>query len=60
MSERTYFWGNIDSHAPARDWHRITTREESRMISGGTTGLRTWYALSHPRVLSTERQSREC
>ncbi|GAA5851125.1 hypothetical protein JCM3766R1_006577 [Sporobolomyces carnicolor] len=44
MSERTYFWGNIDSHAPARDWHRITTREESRMISGGTTGLRTWQA----------------
>ncbi|GAA5980810.1 hypothetical protein JCM5350_003715 [Sporobolomyces pararoseus] len=42
LSNRTYYWGSLD--LPRNEWNFIKTREEGRMISGGTTGLRTWQA----------------
>lgn len=37
LSNRTYYWGPLD--LPRNEWNFIQTREEGRMISGGTTGL---------------------
>ncbi|GAA5839700.1 hypothetical protein JCM11251_002566 [Rhodosporidiobolus azoricus] len=42
VSTRTYYWGDLREE-PKR-WKKVSTREEGRMISGGTTGLRTWQA----------------
>ncbi|GAA5912811.1 hypothetical protein JCM6882_000435 [Rhodosporidiobolus microsporus] len=42
VSTRTYYWGDLRTE-PA-GWKKVRTREEGRMISGGTTGLRTWQA----------------
>ncbi|GAA5875635.1 hypothetical protein JCM8547_000896 [Rhodosporidiobolus lusitaniae] len=42
VSTRTYYWGELDDE-PGK-WQSVRTREEGRMISGGTTGLRTWQA----------------
>ncbi|GAA5933254.1 hypothetical protein JCM3775_002586 [Rhodotorula graminis] len=62
VSTRTYYWGDL-SKAPS-EWESLHTREEGRLISGGTTGLRTWQAcialsnhlIAAPHVL--ERSSR--
>ncbi|GAA5915163.1 hypothetical protein JCM8208_002156 [Rhodotorula glutinis] len=61
-STRTYYWGDLEK-APS-EWESLRTREEGRLISGGTTGLRTWQAcialsnhlIAAPHVL--ERSSR--
>ncbi|GAA6051540.1 hypothetical protein JCM3770_000405 [Rhodotorula araucariae] len=42
VSTRTYYWGDLTS-APSA-WESLRAREEGRLISGGTTGLRTWQA----------------
>ncbi|GAA5968256.1 hypothetical protein JCM3765_000866 [Sporobolomyces pararoseus] len=42
FSNRTYYWGDLN--LKKQEWNSIKTREEGRMISGGTTGLRTWQA----------------
>ncbi|GAA5862845.1 hypothetical protein JCM3774_006661 [Rhodotorula dairenensis] len=42
VSRRIYYYGSIEK--PVETWDRITTQEEGRLISGGTTGLRTWQA----------------
>ncbi|ORY79734.1 hypothetical protein BCR35DRAFT_94231 [Leucosporidium creatinivorum] len=39
---RSYYWGPLA--AGAEGWSRVQTTEEGRMISAGTTGLRTWQA----------------
>ncbi|GAA6011526.1 hypothetical protein JCM11491_004675 [Sporobolomyces phaffii] len=45
ISERTYYWGALrDVEQRDTEWKCVRTREEARMISGGTTGLRTWQA----------------
>ncbi|GAA5999391.1 uncharacterized protein JCM10292_001256 [Rhodotorula paludigena] len=41
-STRVYCWGDLA--AEPDQWQSIRTREEGRLISGGTTGLRTWQA----------------
>lgn len=33
-SRRTYYWGDLSE--PPTLWNRITTREEGKMISGGS------------------------
>ncbi|GAA6062006.1 hypothetical protein JCM10212_006081 [Sporobolomyces blumeae] len=55
ICERTYYWGRLEMSP--HEWNSVTTREEGRMISGGTTGLRTWQAcisLSNHFVASRE------
>ncbi|GAA5900481.1 uncharacterized protein JCM6883_002859 [Sporobolomyces salmoneus] len=42
MTERTYYWADLN--LGRKGWKCVKTREEARMISGGTTGLRTWQA----------------
>ncbi|BGP14135.1 hypothetical protein JCM10213_002432 [Rhodosporidiobolus nylandii] len=42
VSTRRYSWGALRT-SPS-EWSSVLTREEGRMISGGTTGLRTWQA----------------
>ncbi|GAA5951565.1 hypothetical protein JCM8115_005182 [Rhodotorula mucilaginosa] len=42
VSRRVYYYGPFDG--PIDSWSSIITREEGRLISGGTTGLRTWQA----------------
>ncbi|BGP30322.1 hypothetical protein JCM10296v2_002076 [Rhodotorula toruloides] len=42
ISTRTYYWGELSE--PPASWRNIKTKEEGRMISGGTTGLRAWQA----------------
>ncbi|BGP06281.1 hypothetical protein JCM10049v2_002102 [Rhodotorula toruloides] len=42
VSTRTYYWGDLSE--PPASWRSIRSKEEGRMISGGTTGLRTWQA----------------
>ncbi|GAA5970947.1 hypothetical protein JCM21900_000681 [Sporobolomyces salmonicolor] len=42
VSTRTYYWGEL--RKPRAQLNALKTREEGRMISGGTTGLRTWQA----------------
>ncbi|GAA5920116.1 hypothetical protein JCM5296_002520 [Sporobolomyces johnsonii] len=42
VSTRTYYWGEL--RKPRSELNALKTREEGRMISGGTTGLRTWQA----------------
>ncbi|GAA6037068.1 hypothetical protein JCM8097_005535 [Rhodosporidiobolus ruineniae] len=58
VSTRTYYWGDL--HEEPRRWKSVMTREEGRMISGGTTGLRTWQAciaLSNHLLASPSRLS---
>ncbi|KAM0755984.1 hypothetical protein T439DRAFT_17368 [Meredithblackwellia eburnea MCA 4105] len=40
-SLRRYFWGPIKD---MESWKNVTTLEEGKRISEGTTGLRTWHA----------------
>ncbi|GAA5931644.1 protein-lysine N-methyltransferase [Sporobolomyces koalae] len=42
QSERKYYWGDLEGSR--QEWRCVRAREEGRMISGGTTGLRTWQA----------------
>ncbi|GAA5992484.1 hypothetical protein JCM10908_000842 [Rhodotorula pacifica] len=42
VSRRVYYYGDLAQ--PVERWRSIVTREEGRLISGGTTGLRTWQA----------------
>ncbi|BGP38208.1 hypothetical protein JCM10449v2_002137 [Rhodotorula kratochvilovae] len=42
VSTRTYYWGDLAK--PPGEWESLRAREEGRLISGGTTGLRTWQA----------------
>ncbi|GAA6025080.1 hypothetical protein JCM10207_003401 [Rhodosporidiobolus poonsookiae] len=59
VSTRRYYWGDLKQEPG--EWQVIRTREEGRLISGGTTGLRTWQAcialsnhlLASPSILTS-------